>query len=405
MRDPPSLKRPAHVDVQIWAAGTGGGHVSVARALAQALVSRGGGKVTVAVDDPTQHRIGRTSRALARAYGPLVRSSPALWGLIFRGFSHRSLSSRLDRFLLWQLVPAMAARTRLRSPRVIVNCHPLLGPAAHRAASLATAEAAPALVTVMTDLVGGHRGWLSPRPDAMVTATREATSWCLEHGVPARLIRETGLPVDPALASNTSPADRRALRERLGLDPDLLCVLMGGGAEGVGSLRRWARWLGASGLPLQVVISCGRNERLLHWLRHQPPSSTTIALDFQPSLTPWFQAADVYLGKPGPSTLAEAAAAGLAILVCEALPGQEELNGPALIAAGAGRRVLGRRDLLRILSRFCLSDDRLLADLQRGALAWSRPDAASRAADVILSFLEGRQGLAGSPPRQRSAAG
>jgi UDP-N-acetylglucosamine:LPS N-acetylglucosamine transferase len=111
------------------------------------------------------------------------------------------------------------------------------------------------------------------------------------------------------------------------------------------------------------------------------------------------------LGKACPSTLAEAAAAGLAILVCEALPGQEELNGPALIAAGAGRRVLGRRDLLRILSRFCLSDDRLLADLQRGALAWSRPDAASRAADVILSFLEGRQGLAGSPPRQRSAAG
>jgi UDP-N-acetylglucosamine:LPS N-acetylglucosamine transferase len=399
------LNRPAHVDVQIWAVGTGGGHVSVARALAQALVSRGQGRVTVAVDDPTEERIGRTSRTLARAYGPLVRNSPALWGLLFRGFSHRSLSSRLDRFLLWQLVPAMAARTRIRSPRVIVNCHPLLGPAAQRAASLVTTEPAPALVTVITDLVGGHRGWLSPRPDAMLTATGEATAWCRDRGVPARLIRETGLPIDPALVSNSSPADRRALRERLGLDPDLLCVLMGGGAEGVGSLRRWSRWLGASGLPLQVVVSCGRNRRLHQWLRRQPPSPTMVALEFQPSLTPWFQAADVYLGKPGPSTLAEAAAAGLAILVCRALPGQEELNGRALIAAGAGRRVLGRRDLLRTLSRFCLSDDRLLPDLQRGALAWSRPDAASRAADVVLSFLEGSQGLAGSRPRARSAAG
>jgi processive 1,2-diacylglycerol beta-glucosyltransferase len=404
MKDALSLKRPAHVDVQIWAVGTGGGHVSVARALAEALVSRGEGRITVAVDDPTQDQIGRTSRALARAYGPLVRSSPALWGLIFRGFSHRSLSSRLDRFLLWQLVPAMAARSRLRSPRVVVNCHPLLGPAARRAASVAKAEAPPKLVTVMTDLVGGHRGWLSPRPDALLTATGEATNWCRDHGVPGRLIRETGLPIDPALTSTSSLSDRRALRERLGLDPDLLCVLMGGGAEGVGSLRRWARWLGSSGLPLQVVVSCGRNRRLLQWLRRQPPSATTIALDFQPSLTPWFRAADVYLGKPGPSTLAEAAAAGLAILVCEALPGQEELNGPALIAAGAGRRVLGRRDLLRTLSRFCLADDRLMADLQRGARAWSRPDAASRAADVVLSFLEPGQ-AAGFPPRARTATG
>jgi processive 1,2-diacylglycerol beta-glucosyltransferase len=181
----------------------------------------------------------------------------------------------------------------------------------------------------------------------MLTATTEATQWCLDRGVPAHLIRETGLPIDPDLGSNSAGTDRKALRRRLGLDPDLLCVLVGGGAEGVGSLRRWARWIGASGLPLQVVVACGHNRRVLNWLRRQPPSATISALDFQTSLTPWFQAADVYLGKPGPSTLAEAAAAGLAILVCQALPGQEELNGPALISAGGGRGVQRRLDLLR----------------------------------------------------------
>lgn len=403
--DAHSLKLPARADVQIWAAGTGGGHLSVATALAQALISAGEGRVTVALDDPTRDQIGRTSRALARAYGPLVRTSPALWGLVFRGFSHRTLSSRLDRFLLQQLVPAMAARTRLRSPRVVVSCHPLLGPAARRSAALTTAGAYPALVTVMTDLVGGHQGWLSPRPDAILTATDGATKWCLDHGVPAHLIRETGLPIDPGLSPGPSRSDRRALRRSLGLDPDRLCVLVGGGAEGVGGLRQWARWIGASGLPLQVVVACGHNRRLLHWLQRQPPATATIALDFQPSLTPWFQAADVYLGKPGPSTLAEAAAAGLAILVCQALPGQEELNGPALIAAGAGRRIQSRVDLLRTLSRFCLADDPLLAELQRGALAWARPDAASRAAEVVLSFLERSASLAASPPQARSAAG
>jgi processive 1,2-diacylglycerol beta-glucosyltransferase len=398
------LKQPARADVQIWTVGTGGGHVSVAQALAQALASRCEGRVSVALDDPTRDQIGRTSQALACAYGPLVRTSPALWGLLFRGFSHPSLSSRLDRFLLRQLVPAMAARTRLRSPRVVVNCHPLLGPAAHRAAAVATPESVPALLTLMTDLVGGHQGWLSPRPDAILTATAEATTWCRAHGLPAHLIWETGLPIDPALAPNAAvQQDRSGLRQRLGLDPDSLCVLVGGGAEGVGSLGRWARWIGASGLPLQVVVACGNNRRLLRSLRRHPPSMTTVALDFQPSLTPWLRAADVYLGKPGPSTLAEAAAAGLAILVCQALPGQEELNGPALIAAGAARQVHGRRDLLRTLSRFCRPGDPLLAELRRGALAWSRPEAAGRAADVVLRFLKPTERLAGTPPRERSA--
>ena len=407
MRGVPSLNEPGRADVQIWAAATGGGHLSVAQALATALAAGSEGRVSVALDDPTQNPIGRTARSLARAYGPLVRTSPALWGVLFRGFSSRGLSSGMDRFLLRQLGPAMADRTRLRSPQVIVNCHPLLGPAARSAADAATVTGvAPALITVMTDLVGGHQGWLSPRPDAILTATREATDWCLHHGLPAHLIRETGLPIDPALAPEPAlPGGRRELRERLGLDPETLCVLVGGGAEGVGSLKRLTRWLGASGLSLQVVVACGNNRRLLEWLRRHPPTVPTLALDFQASLTPWLRAADVYLGKAGPSTLAEAAAAGLALLVTEALPGQEENNGAALVAAGAARQVGGREDLLQTLARFCCPRDPLLAELQRGSQAWSRPGAANAAAEIVLSFLAGGGGRAVSPPRARTADG
>jgi processive 1,2-diacylglycerol beta-glucosyltransferase len=401
------LNNTGRAEVQIWAAGTGGGHLSVAHALVAALAADGARRVTVALDDPLRDPIGRTARSLARAYGPLVRTSPALWGVLFRGFSSRGLSSGMDRFLLRQLVPAMAERTRLRSPQVIVNCHPLLGPAARAAANAASVNGnSPALITLMTDLVGGHRGWLSPRPDAILTATREATDWCLQHGVPAHLIRETGLPIDPALSAEpVHPEGRRELRASMGLDPHALGVLVGGGAEGVGNLRRLTRWLGASGLPLQVVVACGNNRRLLEWLRTHPSNVPTIALEFQPSLTPWLRAADVYLGKPGPSTLAEAAAAGVAILVTEVLPGQEDNNGAALVAAGAALQVEGRAEVLRNLARLCRPADPLLGELQRGSRRWARPGAASTAAQIVLSFVDSAALEVASRPRARSAAG
>lgn len=400
MRTAPSLNEPGRAEVQIWATGTGGGHLSVARALAQTLASRSEGRTSVVVDDPLGEPIGRGARTLARSYGPLVRTSPPLWGLLFRAFSRQGPSAALDRFLARQLVPAMAERSRLRSARVVVSCHPLLGPAARSAAGTG-----PALVTVMTDLVGGHRGWLSPRPDALLTATRQATDWCLDHGIPAHLIQETGLPIDPSLSPAPSDTgDRAELRRGLGLDPDSLCVLVGGGAEGVGRLRQLATWLGTSGLPLQVVVACGNNRRLRDWIGRHPQPVRTLALGFQGSLTPWLLASDVYLGKAGPSTLAEAAAAGLALLVTEALPGQEEHNGAALVAAGAARQIRGRDQLMRTLSRLCSRDDPLLEDLQRGSRAWSRPQAATLAAEVVLTLLARGGAGAGSPPRARTSA-
>jgi UDP-N-acetylglucosamine:LPS N-acetylglucosamine transferase len=260
------------------------------------------------------------------------------------------------------------------------------------------------MVTVMTDLVGGHQGWLSPRPDAILTATDEASDWCLRHGLPADLIRQTGLPVDPTLdRSALSEVDRRELRRSLGLDPDTKTVLLGGGAEGVGNLKRLVSWMGKSRLPVQVVVACGNNRRLLAWLKRHPQQVKLIALGYRTSLTPWLRAADIYLGKAGPSTMAEAAAAGLALLVTRSLPGQEENNEAALVAAGAALQVHGRQEMLGIVDRLCHDTDPLLSTLQEGALAWSRPRAALEAAQIVLTFLQGDHSV--SRLRERSAAG
>lgn len=383
--DPGSSTR---ADIQIWTVGTGGGHRSVARALSGALLEHGPGDLRVAVDDPTELAGGRLARRLAGAYGPLVRRSPAAWGLLYRGFSQGWASSALDHFLSSQLAPAMAERIRARTPRVVVTCHPLLGAAARCAVGAAAGPSRTQLATVVTDLVGGHPAWLSAAPRVLITATPEASAWCRSLGAPAESVVETGLPIDQELAA--PPLDeesRRSMRSQLGLDPDLTCVLLGGGAEGVGAMRRLTTRVARAGIPIQMVVVCGRNRGLLAWLRERQLPIPVTALDYQETLTPWLRVADVYLGKAGPSTVAEAAACGLALVLTGALPGQEEHNEDVLVRAGAGIRVRRRAPLLRALARIADPGDPLLRRMQLGARSWSRPEAAADAAEELLKLL------------------
>ncbi len=359
----------------------------MARALSSAISRLSSGELVTRLADPTRVGSGRLSRALAGAYGPLVRRSPAGWGLLYRSFSPDLSSSLLDRFLRWELAPAMSRVVEQARPRVVVVCHPLLGAAARSAAG-SPGGAAPRLVTVVTDLLGGHVGWLSARPELFLTPTARASDWCRAHGVPAPAIRETGLPVDPELAQDLGrPGRREEAREHLGLDRERLCLLLGGGAEGAGRLRQLVQWIGDAGPKLQAVVACGHNRALREWLEGHASNWPLRALGYQESLTPWLRAADVYVGKAGPSSVAEAAAAGLALVLTGSLPGQEGENEAELVSAGAGLRVRGRAALARALGRLADPADPMLAQMRRGSLRWSRPEAAARAAAEILQLI------------------
>lgn len=375
----------AAADVQLWVTRTGGGHRRVAEAVATAIQEQTGGQVRVAIDDPLAAGAGLGARALLLGYGPLVRVSPPVWGLLFRTFARTWPRRTLERFLLAGLAPAMTRVTRVRQPRVVVNCHPLLGPAALLAADRLPTPAR--LMTMITDLALVHPGWLSPPTAMFLSPSPVATRWCVGQGIPSRQVVEVGLPIDPGIGARSGPDTKRSLRQELGIDDARLCVVVGGGAEGAGKLRPLISAMLGSRLPLQLVVMCGRNRALLNWLSRRPQGSPLLALPYISDPAPWLLAADVYVGKAGPSALAEAAAAGLAILVSDALPGQERSNLEFLVGAGAGLEVSGSAELLELLRRFTQRPDPLLGALQSAARAWAKPEAAARAAHEILSRL------------------
>ena len=371
--------------MEIWATSTGGGHRRVAEALRRALLEAGPKGLRVAIDDPLQLGALPHAQLLLRGYGPVVRTSPRLWGVLFSTFARPQAKRLLELFLLTGLGRAMAATTRARRPKVVVNCHPLLGPGAARAARGLSPRAE--LLTLITDLSVVHPGWLSP-PDALfMTPSGVATSWCVDQGIPPGAVVEVGLPVDPGLGRRgDARSDRRRRRQESGLDPELPCVLIGGGGEGAGRLLPAIRALDRGRLPLQVVVLCGRNRRLLRTLRRLPLGVPLVALPYLQDPSPWLLASDVYVGKAGPSALAEAAAAGLAIVVTDALPGQELANRELLVEAGAALSVASPQELVGVLSGLC-AQPQVLEEWQRRSIEWSRPEAAARAAAEVLARL------------------
>lgn len=357
----------------------------MAEAVSAAIRDQTHGSVRVAIDDPLAGGAGLGARALFLSYGPLVRASPSLWGALFRTFAKSWPRRTLERFLLAGLAPAMSRLTQERQPRVVVNCHPLLGPAAQMAANSLSEPAR--MLTIVTDLALVHPGWLSPPNALFLSPSPVASSWCVNQGIPATQVVDVGLPIDPGIGARAGPATRRRLRLELGIDEQRLCVVVGGGAEGAGKLRPLLGAMLESQLPLHVLVLCGRNRSLLRWVKGRPQLIPLEAIPYTQDPSRWLLAADVYVGKAGPSALAEAAAAGLAILVSDALPGQERSNLELLVDAGAGIAVDGPSELLEVLARLVTDGDPLMASLRAGAAAWARPDAAALAASQIVARL------------------
>ena len=71
-----------------------------------------------------------------------------------------------------------------------------------------------------------------------------------------------GLPIRPAFSKRQPP--RRKLRKQLGLRRAGPAVLLVGGGEGMGPVERTVNAIAAGpGAKVQLVVVCGRNEKLV----------------------------------------------------------------------------------------------------------------------------------------------
>ena len=185
-------------------------------------------------------------------------------------------------------------------------------------------------VTLITDLADfPPRFWIEPIKDQyVICGTEKAVQQALAMGRDAaRIFRTSGMILRPDFYGEES-SNPIALRQAMDLLPDRKTGVALFGGHGSKVILDITQRLEDAGLPLQLILICGRNEALaakLHARRWRMP---VHVIGFTKEVHRVMRAADFLIGKPGPGSIAEAMACKLPVLIeCNAwtLP-QERYN-------------------------------------------------------------------------------
>jgi 1,2-diacylglycerol 3-beta-galactosyltransferase len=313
---------------------TGGGHRAAAKALEQALLQLDPG-VRITKLDPLLGVDSSPSlvRRLAGLYSPIIRRSPAVWGALYHTLNNRPAFAAVRGVFGGRIRRIIGAELKDSDPDLLLSVHPLLNHVAWQA--IRRSGRPRGLVTVITDLVEFHLGWMFPRSDLTVVPTEGAREECLAAGLPEEKVLLLGLPVDLRFRP-PAPGEKEALRRRFGVDQHRFTILVSGGGEGSGKLLTQVRALARKAGDWQLIVVCGRNEKLRRRLARVDFQSRALILGFVDNMPDLMRAADLVVSKAGPGAIGEALATEVPILLTSYLPGQETPNVNFVTGSGLG---------------------------------------------------------------------
>jgi len=254
-------------------------------------------------------------------------------------------------------------------------------------------------VTIITDLADfPPRFWIEPIRDQYVIAGTEraaAQARSMDHD-DAHIFLTSGMILRPDfyLEDSSDPAE---LRRGMALRPDLPTAIVLFGGHGSKVMYSITERLNAAGLPLQLILICGRNEELAARLRAHQWHMPVHVVGFTKEVHRLMRAADFLIGKPGPGSVAEAMVRKLPVLIeCNAwtLP-QERYNAEWVKEKGVGIVLKSFEDVAEGVRRM----------LDPAALAAFRRNVAAQENHAVFEIPEILAKLLGELPQKRETQG
>src|SRR5882762_611569 len=172
-------------------------------------------------------------------------------------------------------------------------------------------------VTVITDLADfPPRFWIEPVKEQFVIAgTEKAVEQARGMGKDdAHVFGVSGMVLRPEFYQESS-VDAAAVKKELGLREGLPTAMVLFGGFGSKVMYEIVEKLDAARLPVQLILICGKNEKLAARLKAKKWNVGTAVLGFTKEVHKLMRAADFMIGKPGPGSIAEAMQRGLPVLV------------------------------------------------------------------------------------------
>ncbi|PJF47015.1 MAG: galactosyldiacylglycerol synthase [Chloroflexi bacterium] len=369
---------------------TGGGHRSAAQAIAQGIEILYPGAYDVQLVDGLRN-VPFLINAFTETYPMWVNHARVLYALGFHASNNRRRIIALRNMLEPLSEKTADAIVKDHPADVYVSCHLLFNqsiPMALRRRNMQTP-----FIHVVTDLVSGHVAHYVTDADHLIVPTEEARAEAIKNLVPEEKISVTGQPIAPDFAQRVTHG--ATTRRALNLDERMTVLLIGGG-DGMGRLEVTARQIALSGLPLQLIVVCGRNQTVKENLEFLNPRVPMRVFGFVNNIPELMGAADVIVTKAGPGTICEAFVAHLPIILYDAVPGQEEGNVDYVVNSGAGVWCPTPWAVLKQLKQW-LADPAAMELARQASARLARPDSALEIARIVHRFAQ----LVPDPPMSR----
>ena len=248
-------------------------------------------------------------------------------------------------------------------------------------------------VTVLTDLADyPEHFWIERQSQYLVCGTERAVEQARERGYPDKAIFKTsGMILHPRFYE-PEPANRVEERVKLGLHPALPTGIVLFGGYGTAKMQKILQRIDSSSLDVQLILICGRNEKLTKALRE---TKTRIPIHVEGFTTniPYFMAlSDFFIGKPGPGSISEALSKRLPVIIdCNAwtLP-QERYNAVWVQEKDLGVVVPSHRQIVSAVAEL-LQPGRLPEIQQRAAAMKNR--AVFEIPEIFQKILDDNSGV------------
>jgi UDP-N-acetylglucosamine--N-acetylmuramyl-(pentapeptide) pyrophosphoryl-undecaprenol N-acetylglucosamine transferase len=286
---------------------------------------------------------------------------------------------------------AMAGMEAMREmrgwrPQVIVGTGGYISAAAVPAATM---QGIPSVIHV-SDAMPDRSGLKLASSAARITVAFEAAA----QYFPADKVVVTGQPVREEVLQG----DRESARAELGYGPDDIVLLITGGSQGARTLNEATlgalpKLLGA-GLKIYHQTGSLDYEKVRATTAERQLGPSYVCREFIPNMGTLLAAADMFLMRAGSSSLAEAAAWGLPMIVVPGAfaHGHQQVNAQQLEQRGAAV-VVQNADLtaerLTEVALDLLSHSEQRQAMSQAALGWGSREAADRIAALVVGVAGG----------------
>ncbi|MGA3212219.1 MAG: glycosyltransferase [Terriglobales bacterium] len=225
-----------------------------------------------------------------------------------------------------------------------------LVPNLNRAIAQSVKESLPGVpfVTILTDLADyPPHFWMERESQFLICGSDRAVEQARALGHSNdRIFHASGMILNPVFYE-PSTLDRDEERKKLGLQPGVPTALALFGGFAPPMMEKIVSRLEDARLPVQMILICGRNEKLADLLRRRSGKMRIFVEGFTRNVPYYMRLADFFIGKTGPGSISEAVAMILPVIVernAWTLP-QERYNADWILQKQVGIVLPNFRDI------------------------------------------------------------